>query len=216
MLTSVALVLLMTAPGLAMFYGGLVRKKNVLSVMMQCIFLMGLMTVIWGAVRLFAGVWRRSAATRRSNQSLDRQRRLPVHEGRASAPWNDRRRSRVANAPMDRHDSRADAHAVSGHVLHHHAGADLRRVRRTDEVQHDGRVHDPVGHARLLPAVPLGLGRRHSGYGSRQADGIAGGALDFAGGTVVHISSGVSALICALVHRQAAGLSAASRCRRTT
>ena len=37
----------MTAPGLAIFYGGLVRKKNVLSVMMQCIFLMGLMTVIW-------------------------------------------------------------------------------------------------------------------------------------------------------------------------
>ena len=31
-----------------MFYGGLVRKKNVLSVMMQCLFLMGLMTVIWG------------------------------------------------------------------------------------------------------------------------------------------------------------------------
>src|SRR5690606_35916560 len=47
MLTSCALVLFMTAPGLAMFYGGLVRKKNVLSVMMQCLFLMGLMTVIW-------------------------------------------------------------------------------------------------------------------------------------------------------------------------
>src|SRR6478736_5729941 len=48
MLTSTALVLFMTAPGLALFYGGLVRKKNVLSVMMQCLFLMGLMTVIWG------------------------------------------------------------------------------------------------------------------------------------------------------------------------
>ncbi len=47
MLTSSALVLLMTAPGLAMFYSGLVRKKNVLGVMMQCVFLMGLMTVIW-------------------------------------------------------------------------------------------------------------------------------------------------------------------------
>ena len=50
MLTSSALVLMMTAPGLAMFYGGLVRKKNVVSVIMQCIFLMGLMTVIWGTV----------------------------------------------------------------------------------------------------------------------------------------------------------------------
>src|SRR5262245_1632936 len=48
MLTSSALVLFMTAPGLAMFYGGLVRTKNVLSVMMQCLFLMGLLTVIWG------------------------------------------------------------------------------------------------------------------------------------------------------------------------
>ena len=48
MLTSSALVLFMTAPGLAMFYGGLVRKKNVLGVMMQCMFLMGLMTVVWG------------------------------------------------------------------------------------------------------------------------------------------------------------------------
>lgn len=47
MLVCCALVLFMTAPGLAMFYGGLVRRKNVLSVMMQCIFLMGLMTVIW-------------------------------------------------------------------------------------------------------------------------------------------------------------------------
>src|SRR3989304_6369669 len=46
MLTSCALVLFMTTPGLAMFYGGLVRKKNVLSVIMQCLFLMALMTVI--------------------------------------------------------------------------------------------------------------------------------------------------------------------------
>ncbi len=46
-LTSSALVLMMTGPGLALFYSGLVRKKNVLGVMMQCIFLMGLMTVIW-------------------------------------------------------------------------------------------------------------------------------------------------------------------------
>ena len=47
LLTSSALVLMMTGPGLALFYCGLVRKKNVLSVMMQCIFLMCLMSVIW-------------------------------------------------------------------------------------------------------------------------------------------------------------------------
>ncbi|MCA9033472.1 MAG: ammonium transporter, partial [Planctomycetaceae bacterium] len=50
MLTSSALVLMMTAPGLALFYGGLVRKKNILGVMMQCVFLMGMMTVLWGVV----------------------------------------------------------------------------------------------------------------------------------------------------------------------
>jgi len=50
MLTCSALVLMMTAPGLALFYGGLVRKKNILSVMMQCVFLMGLMTIVWAVV----------------------------------------------------------------------------------------------------------------------------------------------------------------------
>jgi ammonium transporter, Amt family len=50
MLVSSALVLFMTAPGLAMFYGGLVRRKNVLSIIMQCIFLMGLMTMLWGVI----------------------------------------------------------------------------------------------------------------------------------------------------------------------
>jgi Amt family ammonium transporter len=47
MLVSSALVLLMTGPGLALFYGGLVRRKNVLSVMMQCLFLMGMNSVLW-------------------------------------------------------------------------------------------------------------------------------------------------------------------------
>src|SRR5262245_18143666 len=46
-LTASALVLMMTGPGLAMFYCGLVRKKNVLSVIMQCFFLMGLMSIVW-------------------------------------------------------------------------------------------------------------------------------------------------------------------------
>lgn len=50
MLVSSALVLMMTAPGLALFYGGLVRKKNVLGVMMQCIILMGLMSTLWVVV----------------------------------------------------------------------------------------------------------------------------------------------------------------------
>ncbi len=47
MLTSTALVLFMTIPGLALFYGGLVRMQNVLSVLMQCFALTGLITILW-------------------------------------------------------------------------------------------------------------------------------------------------------------------------
>ena len=47
MMTSAALVLFMTLPGLALFYGGLVRKKNVLSVMAQCFGIAGLVTILW-------------------------------------------------------------------------------------------------------------------------------------------------------------------------
>ena len=47
MLVSAALVLMMTGPGLALFYGGLVRKKNVLATMMQSFTLMALVTVLW-------------------------------------------------------------------------------------------------------------------------------------------------------------------------
>ena len=47
MMTSTALVLMMTLPGLALFYGGLVRSKNVLSLLMQCLISAGLMGVVW-------------------------------------------------------------------------------------------------------------------------------------------------------------------------
>ncbi len=50
MLTSTALVLFMTLPGLALFYGGLVRTKNVLSVLMQCFSIAAVITVLWVAV----------------------------------------------------------------------------------------------------------------------------------------------------------------------
>ena len=50
MLISAALVLLMTAPGLALFYGGLVRRKNILGTMMQSFAMMGLVTILWAVV----------------------------------------------------------------------------------------------------------------------------------------------------------------------
>src|SRR5258708_2447087 len=47
MMTSAALVLFMTLPGLALFYGGLVRRKNVLSVLAQCFGIAGLVAILW-------------------------------------------------------------------------------------------------------------------------------------------------------------------------
>jgi ammonium transporter, Amt family len=49
MMTSSALVLFMTLPGLALFYGGLVRRKNALSVLAQCLGITGLVTILWWA-----------------------------------------------------------------------------------------------------------------------------------------------------------------------
>src|SRR5438046_2027592 len=59
MLTSSALVLMMTGPGLALFYGGLVRKKNVLATMMQSFAMMALITVLWAlfGYSLSCGAW---------------------------------------------------------------------------------------------------------------------------------------------------------------
>jgi ammonium transporter, Amt family len=50
MLTSTALVLMLTGPGLALFYGGLVRRKNVLSTMMHCFVLMGVVSIAWAVI----------------------------------------------------------------------------------------------------------------------------------------------------------------------
>ena len=58
MMTSTALVLFMTLPGLALFYGGLVRRKNVLSVLAQCLGITGLVAILWwmfGYSFVFAG-----------------------------------------------------------------------------------------------------------------------------------------------------------------
>ena len=73
MLVSAALVLMMTGPGLALFYGGLVRRKNVLSTMMHSFALMALITVIWAmAARRFkssAVYWPRARGPSTSSAS---------------------------------------------------------------------------------------------------------------------------------------------------
>src|SRR5262249_24017274 len=60
MMTCAALVLFMTLPGLALFYGGLVRAKNVLSVLAQCLGIAGLGTIVWWAAGYSLGFSRGS------------------------------------------------------------------------------------------------------------------------------------------------------------
>ena len=169
MLTCSALVLFMTAPGLAMFYGGLVRKKNVLGVMMQCMFLMGLMTVIWalygyslafgdadGAIKPYIGNGEylfMNGVQRSWNEADQRSRRTDVGGGAVPIPA-------------------ADAHAVPGHVLHHHAGADLRRVRRADEVQHDGACSSILWGRSSTARCATGCGTAASWHSSLGMPGV--------------------------------------------
>ena len=92
-------------------------------------------------------------------------------------------------------------------------GPDLRRLCRAHEVQQHAALLDRLAAGGLLPAGPHGLGQGRL-VQRVPADGSIP-ALDFAGGTVVHISSGVSALVCAPGAGQAPRLRQRCRCRRT-
>ena len=70
MLVSSALVLMMTGPGLALFYSGLVRKKNVLGTMMQSFAMMAIITVTWVHPQLQPGLRRRHQLHRRAAPSV--------------------------------------------------------------------------------------------------------------------------------------------------
>ena len=96
---------------------------------------------------------------------------------------------------------------LPGHVRDHHRGADLRRDRRAHALRRLRRVHHAVGARRLRPVAHWVWG---GGWLAKM------GALDFAGGTVVHVNAGVAALVAAMVRRPAQGLSRARRSCRTT
>ncbi len=205
MLTSSALVLFMTAPGLAMFYGGLVRKKNVLGVMMQCVFLMGLMTVIWALYGYSLAFG-----------DLDAENKLkPYIGGSQYVMMNEVARSwdESAGAPVEHMwpDPVTGWLPLPAHMLFQGmffiitpaliCGAFAERMKFSSMVVFSilwgTLVYCPLCHW-VWDAGILGFATTASiEDGSSVAWG--GGALDFAGGTVVHISSGVSALICALV-----------------
>lgn len=200
MLTSAALVLFMTAPGLAMFYSGLVRKKNVLGVMMQCLFLMGLMTVIWGLY----GYSLSFGGSRPAADASDADKAAANYSpfiGNTEFLFMKNVQRQWDNEAKDVVTPQEGAIPRLTHMLFQGmffiitpaliCGAFAERMKFSTMVVFmilwGTIVYCPLCHwvwdAGLLAYGP----------------GVAGGALDFAGGTVVHISSGVSALVCALV-----------------
>ncbi len=169
MLISTALVLLMT-PALALFYGGLVRRKNVLSTFMHCFFALGLVTVQW----------------------------LVIGYSLAFGPTVGGVIGNVDFAFLN--GVGLEARGSIPHLLFSFyqlmfaiitpaliAGAFAERVKFSTYVVFTllwtTLVYDPICHWVWAPGGWLG----------------ARGALDFAGGTVVHLSSGASALVFAIV-----------------
>jgi Amt family ammonium transporter len=192
LLVSSALVLMMTGPGLAMFYGGLVRKKNVLGVMMQCIFLMCLMTVLWaiyGYTLSFGGDTLPTPPKWIGN--LDH-----LFMQGVQAEWKDG----ASHTPM--HSLLTIPRLT--HMLFQGmffiitpaliCGAFAERMKFSAMVLFSilwgTFVYCPLCHWVWGGGILM--------YGSPHAV-VGNGALDFAGGTVVHISSGISALVCALL-----------------
>ncbi len=142
MLASSALVLLMSGPGLALFYGGLVRRKNVLGTMMQTFAMMAVITVLVGAGDLLAGVRRGKCVHRRPAQCL-------FARGGAGA-----------GSQICGDDTAADVHGVPADVCDHYSGADHRRVRGADEVLGDAGIHGAVGDIRLQSRWRIWCGAR--------------------------------------------------------
>jgi ammonium transporter, Amt family len=177
MLTSAALVLMMTGPGLALFYGGLVRKKNVLGTMMQSFALMAIVTVLWG---LFSY----SLAFGPGNSFIGGFQNLFLR-GVGAAPDTDY----AATIPAQTFMVYQLMFAIITPGLI--AGAFAERMKFSAMVVFmilwSIIVYDPMAHM-----VWGKGGLLNASLGGRFP------TLDFAGGTVVHITSGVSALVCAL------------------
>ena len=186
MLVSSALVLLMTAPGLAMFYGGLVRQKNVLGVMMQCFFLMALNTFLWGlyAYSLSFGGDPKSPdynAWIGNGEFLLMQNVVPTSPNDYPLEGTIPRLTHMLFQGM--------FFIITPALI---CGAFAERMKFSAMVAFtvlwDTFVYCPLCHW-VWDGGVLAYGSDHAIFP----------ALDFAGGTVVHISSGVSALICALM-----------------
>jgi Amt family ammonium transporter len=177
MLVSSALVLMMTGPGLALFYGGLVRQKNTLAIMMQSFALMALITVLWALVGYSLCFGEGSPIIGGFSHALLR--------GVGAEPSADY----GGTIPQQTFMIYQLMFAIISPALI--TGATAERMTFSGTLMFMTLwflcVYAPLAHmvwgkGGLLNAT---LGGRFP-------------TLDFAGGTVVHITSGVSALVCAL------------------
>ena len=177
MLTSAALVLLMSGPGLALFYGGLVRRKNVLGTMMQTFAMMALVTVLWAFVTY-------SLAFDSGNAFIGGLHHVFL-KGVGLAPDKDY----AATIPLQTFMVYQLMFAIITPALI--TGAFAERMKFSAMALFLGLwtfvVYSPMAH------MVWGKG----GLLNAALNGRIP-CLDFAGGTVVHVTSGVSALVTAL------------------
>jgi Amt family ammonium transporter len=201
MLTSAALVLFMTAPGLAMFYGGLVRKKNVLGVMMQCFFLMGLMTIVWAlyGYSLSFGGNPGDVENTKYNKWVGNAEYVLMRGVQPEFADGKPAYNLEGAIPRMTHMFYQGMFFIITPALI--CGAFAERLKFSTFVVFNilwgTIVYCPLCHW-VWDGGILAFGSAHSVWGDPET-GFSSGALDFAGGTVVHISSGISALMCALL-----------------
>jgi Amt family ammonium transporter len=183
MLTSAALVLMMTGPGLALFYSGLVRRKNVLATMMQSFILMAIVSVIWA-------IFGYSLAFGEGNRFFGSPMQYLFLKGVTADPNTDY----GATIPHTTWMIYQLMFAIITPGLI--CGAYAERMKFSSMVVFSVLwlvfIYCPLAH------MVWGKGGAFN-YLLAPADGWKNPSLDFAGGTVVHISSGVSALMCALI-----------------
>jgi len=179
LLVSSALVLMMTAPGLILFYGGLVRQKNVLSTMMHSLVLMGVVSVLWV-------VFGYSMAFAEGNAFVGNPLTYFFLHGVGGAPNPDY----AATVPQQSFMLFQMMFAIITPALI--SGAVAERIKFSSYVVFTVLWVTCI----YLPLAHMVWGK--GGYFNWAQHGRVP-VLDFAGGTVVHISSGVSALVCALV-----------------
>ncbi|TPM51349.1 ammonium transporter [Mesorhizobium sp. B2-2-3] len=176
MLTSTALVLMMTIPGLALFYGGMVRKKNVLATVMQSFAITCLVTVLW----FMFGYSLAFSDGGGMNAYLGGFSKFFHHGITTSTLWA----PGVANIPEFVFSMFQMTFAIITPALI--AGAFAERMKFSALL---------IFMALWLLVVYAPIAHWVWGGGFLGAAGV----LDFAGGTVVHINAGVAGLVCALV-----------------